>query len=119
MKVSFVVLCVASCAPSPSAHAIEPVRPGETTETHWPDASHGVVATLKTFHAAVQAWRAANPNECPTLERLKDERTLAASSITNDAWGTPYKVMCDEDESHIVSFGADRREGTADDIQYP
>jgi len=50
---------------------------------------------------------------------MKDERELGASASVNDAWGTAYKVTCDEDATHVISFGPDRREGTADDIVFP
>jgi hypothetical protein len=117
---------VAACASPPATHTIEPTRTsGDATSTHWPDASStsldraDTLNALKVLHTIAEAWRANHGNECPTVQRLKDERELAASTSTNDAWGSPYKVLCDESETHVVSFGPDRREGTADDVAFP
>jgi general secretion pathway protein G len=75
--------------------------------------------SLKALHAVVEAWRANHGNECPTIQRLKDEKELAASSDINDAWGDPYKIQCDDDNTTVYSFGPDKKEGTQDDIRFP
>jgi general secretion pathway protein G len=76
--------------------------------------------SLKALHAVAEAWRANHGNECPTVQRLKDEKELAASSDINDAWGSPYKIMCPDDENTVVmSFGPDKKEGSQDDIRFP
>lgn len=122
-------LSIAACAapPPPAAHTIEPTNANsEATEAHWPDASAGapidrskVIGTLRALHAAVEVWRVGHSDECPTLARLMTDGVLAASSSTVDDWGTAYKIVCDDDDTHVVSYGPDRREGTPDDIVYP
>jgi general secretion pathway protein G len=44
---------------------------------------------------------------------------LDASSGTNDPWGSPYKVVCDDESTIVSSFGPDKKEGTTDDIRFP
>ena len=74
---------------------------------------------LETLHAAVDAWRASQPNECPSVAQLKDDKALALSFEDRDAWGMPYEVRCDEDTSFVVSRGPDKRDGTTDDLSFP
>ena len=40
------------------------------------------------------------------------------SKIT-DAWETQFKIVCDDDSVTVISFGPDKKEGTADDIRIP
>ena len=75
--------------------------------------------SLKALHAVAEAWRANHGNECPTPQRLKEEKELAASSDINDAWGDPYKIQCDDDATTVLSWGPDKKEGTQDDIKFP
>jgi len=73
----------------------------------------------KALHAVAEAWRANHGNDCPTPQRLKDEKELAASSDINDAWGVPYKIQCEDESTTIVSAGPDKKEGSQDDIRFP
>ena len=73
-------------------------------------------------HQAFTAWSMAHPQAmCP--ERLADLADYANGRDTNDAWGTPIKMMCGASlppgAHHIalVSAGPDGKEGTDDDIQ--
>ena len=120
---AFLVVIVVACASPPAAHTIAPASSsGSASEAHWPGAPAdrtNAVASVKSLHAVVEAWRANHADECPTLQRLKDERELAASTSVNDAWGAPYKIVCDDEVTRVISFGPDRREGTADDIVFP
>ena len=120
-RVGFVF--IVACASPPAAHTIAPASSSSgASEAHWPSAPtdrSSVITSLKSLHAVAEAWRVGHPEECPTLQRLKDERELAASTNLNDPWGNPYKVLCDEDTTRLVSSGPDRRDGTADDVAYP
>ncbi|CAN5265317.1 N/A [soil metagenome] len=73
----------------------------------------------KALHAVAEAWRANHGNECPTPQRLKDEKELSASSAIEDAWGMPYKIQCDDESTMILSAGPDKKEGSQDDIRFP
>mgnify|MGYP000870834184 CR=1 FL=1 len=65
--------------------------------------------------------------ECPTVERLRDERELSPSSKIDDPWGNVYRIQCDAIGSgaprpavvRVSSLGPDGKADTADDIRYP
>jgi hypothetical protein len=117
---------ILACASPPPAHTIAPT-PSSTSvaEAHWPHASTSapvdrtnVVRELRLLRVIVEVWRATHADECPTLQRLEDDDELAAANM-KDEWGNAYKIICDEDETYVVSYGPDHREGTPDDIVYP
>ncbi len=58
----------------------------------------------------------ADAGECPQVKELADAKKLDAKK-TDDPWGKPYKVLCDEGDVHAVSFGPDGQEGTGDDVR--
>lgn len=72
------------------------------------------------IHRIAEAWRGLNASaDCPTVERLKTERQIAAQSNIIDPWGSPYKIVCTEDDLVVSSAGPDKKEGTKDDIRIP
>lgn len=73
----------------------------------------------KLLQPIADAWRAGHQNECPTIQRLKEEREVAATTDINDPWGHPYQIRCDDKDTIIVSWGPDGKEGTQDDIHEP
>jgi general secretion pathway protein G len=79
--------------------------------------------TTKTSAQSLQQvadlWRTTHPGECPTAERLKQEKEVGSSSKVTDAWDTPFKILCDDESTQVVSFGPDKKEGTTDDIRIP
>jgi hypothetical protein len=75
--------------------------------------------TMKALHAVAEAWRVNHGNECPTPQRLKEDKELAASTDVRDAWAEPYEIRCDGEATTVISSGPDRRKGTTDDITFP
>jgi len=76
--------------------------------------------SIKALHAVAEGWRANHMGEgCPTPQRLKDEKELAASSEVADPWGSPYVIRCSDEATTVVSLGADGKAGTEDDIVFP
>ncbi len=71
------------------------------------------------IHPIAEKYRVDHPGQCVTVEQLRAERELAASSKITDPWETPYAIRCAEDETYVLSFGPDKKEGTADDIRIP
>lgn len=71
-------------------------------------------------HDSYEAWQHDNPDAtCP--ERLEDVIKYANSKDIKDPWGSPYIMKCGEGLPQditfgVVSFGPDKKEGTADDI---
>ena len=73
----------------------------------------------KVLQPIADAWRVSHGNDCPTVQRLREEKEIAATANINDAWGHPYLIRCEETETIIGSWGPDGKEGTADDIKEP
>lgn len=71
------------------------------------------------LHTVAEAWRANHGNDCPTAQLLKDQKEIAATSKITDAWDQPFKIVCDDDATTVLSSGPDKKEGTADDIRIP
>lgn len=71
------------------------------------------------LHTVAEAWRTNHGNDCPTAQLLKDQKEIAATSKITDAWDQPFKIQCDDDSTTVISFGPDKKEGTADDIRVP
>jgi hypothetical protein len=64
-------------------------------------------------------WRGI-PRHCPTPEALVADHAIDFASEVRDQWGNPFKIICEEDDDvTIMSAGADKKEGTADDIRVP
>ena len=53
---------------------------------------------------------------CPTVKDLVSSKKIDAQK-TDDPWGKPYKIVCEEGDIRVVSSGNDRQEGTADDVR--
>lgn len=69
---------------------------------------------------AVQRWRGLKGGtDCPTISQLVQDKEIDSASKTDDAWGTPYKIQCTEDDVVVMSAGPDKKEGTKDDIVVP
>ena len=69
---------------------------------------------------AVTRWRGLKGGtDCPTISQLVQDKEIDSASKTDDAWGTPFKITCTEDDVIVVSAGPDKKEGTPDDISVP
>jgi len=70
----------------------------------------------KAIGAAAELYMAEN-NDCPTVEKLVEERILNKKNRTQDAWDNPYTIECDEDGPVVRSAGPDGQMGNDDDIE--
>jgi general secretion pathway protein G len=80
------------------------------------------VAAMETnsVRLACGHWRSLHDEAiCPTLTRLVEDGVLDEGSARADPWGTPYRIVCDDLRTTVLSFGPDKREGTQDDIRAP
>jgi general secretion pathway protein G len=75
--------------------------------------------SAQDLQSLADGWRADNGNDCPTPQRLKTEKQMSAGSSLNDPWGAPWKITCDGENTTVISFGPDKKEGTPDDIHFP
>lgn len=58
----------------------------------------------------------ATDESCPTIKDLVSSKKIDAQK-TDDPWGKPYKIVCEEGDIRVVSSGNDRQDGTADDVR--
>ena len=70
---------------------------------------------IKTAAEAYQQIDNAANTGCPTLKDLVAAKQLDGKKI-DDPWGQPFVVHCDGQEVSVSSAGADRKEGTPDDV---
>jgi general secretion pathway protein G len=68
---------------------------------------------------AVIRWKATGGEGCPTVSQLVQDKQIDTASKADDPWGSIYKITCTEDEVTVLSFGPDKKEGSADDISVP
>lgn len=74
------------------------------------------VTGAQTIRQAIDSYRIDDPNSCPQMKDLIDDKKIDPKK-TDDPWGKQYKVLCDEDDIHVISFGPDGQEGGKDDIR--
>jgi general secretion pathway protein G len=53
---------------------------------------------------------------CPTIAELVSAKKLDGKK-TDDPWGQPFRIKCEESELRVFSSGNDRKENTPDDIR--
>jgi general secretion pathway protein G len=90
----------------------------------FPKFKEGQVKTTRTsaivLKQAAEMWRGQKGGDvCPTYDMLRSDKMVASESKGTDAWDHPFKIICEDDETTVVSMGPDGKEGTADDIRVP
>ena len=69
----------------------------------------------RAIRGVATQYVALKSSDCPTVEVLIAERELDAEG-GKDPWGQEYKIDCSGDDIVVSSPGADKQEGTEDDI---
>jgi general secretion pathway protein G len=78
------------------------------------------VMNEKAIRPIAALWRSDHESDaCPTVEQLRADGLLDASSSATDAWGSRYIITCEANETSVVSYGPDRRPNTDDDLREP
>jgi general secretion pathway protein G len=90
----------------------------------FPKFKEAQIKTTKTsameLRRATEMWRGLHASDqCPSLEQLRTDKALDTASKLTDAWDSPFKISCEDDETIVASNGPDKKEGTADDIRVP
>lgn len=73
----------------------------------------------RAIHPIAEKYKVDHPGQCPTVEQLRAEKEIGATSKITDPWDTPYAIRCADEDVYVLSFGPDKKEGTADDIRIP
>jgi len=74
------------------------------------------VGVIKTAAGAYQHIDKATREGCPTVKDLVSAKQLDGKNI-DDPWDQPYIVDCAGQGVSVSSSGADRKEGTPDDVR--
>lgn len=65
-------------------------------------------------------WIEHSMNECPNVKRLVDDGAIdRGKAVSQDAWGQPWKIMCENHDATVISRGPDKTPDTEDDIRVP
>jgi general secretion pathway protein G len=56
-------------------------------------------------------------DDCPTVDKLIEEKILSKKSHTKDAWDNDFTIECDDDGATVKSAGPDKAMGSEDDIE--
>lgn len=90
----------------------------------FPKFKEAQIKTTKTsameLRRATEMWRGTHASDqCPTVEQLRADKAFDSASKLTDAWDSPFKITCEDDETIVLSYGPDKKEGSADDIRVP
>jgi general secretion pathway protein G len=71
----------------------------------------------RVIRNAANAWRSEHAgDECPTPSMLRDAELVDEGKLT-DAWETPYRIVCKDTHTVVISLGPDRKEGEDDLVE--
>ena len=70
----------------------------------------------KAISAAAEMYLAEN-KDCPSVQKLVDNKILNKKNHTKDAWDNEFTIECDEDGALVKSAGPDGQMGNDDDIE--
>ncbi len=68
------------------------------------------------IRSAVQIYQNDHPDQCPTVDQMKEDGQLDRNASSNDPWGHAFTIGCDGENITVVSAGPDGHPGSADDI---
>jgi general secretion pathway protein G len=78
------------------------------------------VVSARELRRAAEQWRGMHASDqCPTTQILRADKAIDTASKLTDAWDDPFRIICDDDETTVISDGPDKKPGTADDIRVP
>jgi prepilin-type N-terminal cleavage/methylation domain-containing protein len=71
----------------------------------------------RVLRNAAGAWRSERPSDdCPTPDMLRDAQLIDEGKLT-DAWETPYRIVCRDAHTVVISLGPDRKESDDDLVE--
>jgi hypothetical protein len=71
---------------------------------------------IMTIMPIAEKWQVDHAGACTTMEELKREKEISASSKITDPWQHVYRIECSNDVVRVSSDGPDGKPGTKDDI---
>jgi hypothetical protein len=75
---------------------------------------------MRDLRWAAKLWREHHSrNECPTTDQLHRDGAIDARLYLANPWGAPLHIVCEDDETFVVSPGPDHELGPTDDVRFP
>ena len=106
-----------------SAPESAPPRAGAPSEATAEDLAVMLAAQVRITSVMAQAlrvgtavWQTANPG-CPQASDVVAAHMVPDAVRAEDAWGTPYRIVCSRNSPTVISAGPDRAFDTGDDIR--
>jgi prepilin-type N-terminal cleavage/methylation domain-containing protein len=83
------------------------------------------ITTTKTnaqsIRSGIKAWWLENDGStCPDVKILVADGAIdRGKKVAEDAWGQPWRIVCEQNDVTIISKGPDKLPDTEDDIRVP
>ena len=111
LEVLIVVAIIAMVAGGVAFYALPRFRESQITSAE---------TGARVIRQATQSWQASNnETNCPTISQLVQDKQLDPAANTNDPWGQPYAITCNDGDVTVASIGPDKKKGTKDDVRVP
>jgi general secretion pathway protein G len=77
--------------------------------------------SAQTIRSGVKAWWLENDTStCPDVKVLVTDGAIdRGKKVGEDAWGQPWRIVCELNDVTIISKGPDKLPDTEDDIRVP
>ena len=86
----------------------------------WPRLKEARVRTAVTkageIKTAAKLYQELSGSDCPTIQELINSKRIDGTK-SEDPWGSPYKIKCEEGNIQVISPGQDKKDGTPDDCR--
>ena len=70
-------------------------------------------------HGVKMWWIDHDMGTCPSVKELVADGAIDRGKVDRDAWGQPWKIVCDTRDATVISRGPDKTPDTEDDIRVP
>jgi len=75
------------------------------------------ITGAQTIRKAAELHQSTSDSDkCPTVQDLVSSKHIDGAH-TEDPWGKPFKIVCEENDIRVLSAGNDKREGSQDDVR--
>jgi general secretion pathway protein G len=77
-------------------------------------------ANAAALRRAADVWRSEHSDgACPTPAQLVSDKVVDRGTKLDDPWGSPFKIICNADETSVASLGPDAKESDDDIVEPP
>lgn len=75
----------------------------------------------QTIRGGIRAWWLEHDSStCPDVKTLVADGAIdRGKKVGQDAWGEPWRIVCEPNDATVISKGPDKKPDTEDDIRVP